>query len=345
MSNRAAFVVAFLIRSIYGGAQIVAKIAFNEGMSTSVFVFYRHATALLFLVPIAFVLERKTAPPLSFKVSLKLFAHAFYGISGAINISCLGLKYASATASSAILNLLPVVAFFLALLLGVEFLNLKRFYGIAKVSGVLFCIAGVIVLAFYQGPQLKSLNHHRLFHHISTTHHGVAAHPTTSWVLGIFLTTLSTSCWALWTVLQGPMLEAYPSKLLNTTLQIIFATIQSFFIALAVERDFSRWKLGPDACLVAVLYTGIVVSGVGYYMQVWVIDKSGPVFLAMTMPITLLVTIALSSFLLGESVSLGSVIGGMIMVGGLYCVLCAKRSEQIAANKQQMAAPVQAAQV
>ncbi|XP_014753486.1 WAT1-related protein At5g64700 isoform X2 [Brachypodium distachyon] len=255
MSNRAAFVVAFLIRSIYGGAQIVAKLAFNEGMSTSVFVFYRHATALLFLVPIAFVLERKTAPPLSFKVSLKLFAHAFYGISGAINISCLGLKYASATASSAILNLLPVVAFFLALLLGVEFLNLKRFYGIAKVSGVLFCIAGVIVLAFYQGPQLKSLNHHRLFHHISTTHHGVAAHPTTSWVLGIFLTTLSTSCWALWTVLQGPMLEAYPSKLLNTTLQIIFATIQSFFIALAVERDFSRWKLGPDACLVAVLYT------------------------------------------------------------------------------------------
>ncbi|KQK08240.1 WAT1-related protein At5g64700 isoform X4 [Brachypodium distachyon] len=306
MSNRAAFVVAFLIRSIYGGAQIVAKLAFNEGMSTSVFVFYRHATALLFLVPIAFVLERKTAPPLSFKVSLKLFAHAFYGV---------------------------------------EFLNLKRFYGIAKVSGVLFCIAGVIVLAFYQGPQLKSLNHHRLFHHISTTHHGVAAHPTTSWVLGIFLTTLSTSCWALWTVLQGPMLEAYPSKLLNTTLQIIFATIQSFFIALAVERDFSRWKLGPDACLVAVLYTGIVVSGVGYYMQVWVIDKSGPVFLAMTMPITLLVTIALSSFLLGESVSLGSVTGGMIMVGGLYCVLCAKRSEQIAANKQQMAAPVQAAQV
>lgn len=344
MSNRAAFVVAFLIRSIYGGAQIVAKVAFNEGMSTSVFVFYRHATAILFLVPIAFVLERKTAPPLSYKVCLKLFAHAFYGISGAINIYCLGLKYASATASSAIFNLLPVVAFFLALLLGMEFLNLKRFHGIAKVSGIVFCIAGVIVLAFYQGPELKPPNHYRLFHHLSSTH-DVAAHSKTSWVLGIFLTTLSTSSWALWTVLQGPMLEAYPSKLLNTTLQMIFATIQSFFIALAVERDFSRWKLGLDAGLVAVLYSGILLSGVGYYMQVWVIDKSGPVFLAMTMPITLLVTIALSSFLLGESVSLGSVTSGVIMVGGLYCVLWAKRSEQIAASKQKLAAPVQAAQV
>jgi hypothetical protein len=49
---------------------------------------------------------------------------------------------------------------------------------------------------------------------------------------------------------------------------------------------------------------GILVSGIGYYMQVWVIDKSGPVFLAMTMPITLLVTIVLSSFL-GEAVTLG----------------------------------------
>jgi hypothetical protein len=49
---------------------------------------------------------------------------------------------------------------------------------------------------------------------------------------------------------------------------------------------------------------GILVSGVAYYMQVWVIEKSGPVFLAMTMPITLLVTIILSLFL-GEAVTLG----------------------------------------
>jgi len=49
---------------------------------------------------------------------------------------------------------------------------------------------------------------------------------------------------------------------------------------------------------------GILVSGVAYYRQVWVIDKSGPVFLAMTMPITLLVTIILTLFL-GEAVTLG----------------------------------------
>ncbi|RCV25778.1 hypothetical protein SEVIR_5G195400v4 [Setaria viridis] len=344
MGNRAAFVVAFLLRAIYGGMQIVTKNAFNEGMSTTVFVFYRHLIAILFLVPVAFVLERKTAPPLSFKVSLKLFVHALYGISGAINIYGLGLSYASATASSAIFNLLPAVAFFLAVLLGMETLNMKKFHGIAKVCGILFSLAGVVVLAFYQGPEMKSFNHHHLFHHISNFHGEATAHPRRTWILGIFLTTLSTTSWALWTVLQGPMLEAYPSKLLNTTLQMIFATIQSFFIALVAERDFAKWRLGLDARLIAVVYSGILVSGVAYYMQVWVIDKSGPVFLAMTMPITLLVTIILSLFL-GEAVTLGSILGGVIMVGGLYSVLWAKRSEHVVVRKQHMAAPVEAAQV
>ncbi|XP_039847864.1 WAT1-related protein At5g64700-like isoform X1 [Panicum virgatum] len=345
MGNRTAFVVAFLLRAIYGGMQIVTKNAFNEGMSTTVFVFYRHLVAILFLVPVAFVLERKTAPPLSFKVSLKLFVHALYGISGAINIYGLGLSYASATSSSAIFNLLPAVAFFLAVLLRMETLNLKRFHGIAKICGILFSLAGVIVLAFYQGPEMKSFNHHHLFHHVSNFHGGVTAHPRRTWILGIFLTTLSTTSWALWTVLQGPMLEAYPSKLLNTTLQMIFATIQCFFITLAAERDFAKWRLGLDARLIAVVYSGILVSGVAYYMQVWVIDKSGPVFLAMTMPITLLVTIILSLFL-GEAITLGSsILGGVIMVGGLYSVLWAKRSEHVDVRKQQMAAPAEAAEV
>ncbi|EAZ12266.1 hypothetical protein OsJ_02154 [Oryza sativa Japonica Group] len=349
MGNREVLVVAFFIRSIYGGVQIVTKIAFNRGMSTTVFVFYRHAIAILFLVPVAFVVERKTAPPLSYKILLKLFVHALYGIAGSVNIYGLGLSYSSATSSSAISNLLPVLAFFLAVLMGMESLNLKRIHGIAKVFGVLFSIVGVIILAFYQGPELKSLN----LQHLSSRNvvpTGSTAYTTKAWTSGIFLTVLSTTSWALWTVLQivlpqGLMLEVYPSKLLNTTIQMVFATIQCFFIALAVERDFSRWKLGLDAGLIAVIYSGALVSGLAYYMQVWVIDKSGPVFLAMTMPITLIVTIVLSSFVLGEAVTLGSIISGVVMVGGLYCVLWAKKAEQAIASKEEATLPVQATQV
>jgi drug/metabolite transporter (DMT)-like permease len=70
------------------------------------------------------------------------------------------------------------------------------------------------------------------------------------------------------------------------------------------------WKVEHDQCDAGMSQTsehmiqGILVSGVAYYMQVWVIEKSGPIFLAMTMPITLLVTIILSLFL-GEAITLG----------------------------------------
>lgn len=82
-----------------------------------------------------------------------------------------------------------------------ETLNLKRFHGIAKAAGVLFSTAGVTVLAFYQGPAFRSFIHHSAFFHHNVHHAGIA-HPKSVWILGIFLTTLSTASWALWTVLQ-----------------------------------------------------------------------------------------------------------------------------------------------
>jgi len=51
---------------------------------------------------------------------------------------------------------------------------------------------------------------------------------------------------------QGHLFGEYPSKLLNTTLQIAFATVQSFLMAFLIERDFSRWKLSLDVGHVAV---------------------------------------------------------------------------------------------
>jgi hypothetical protein len=163
-----------------------------------------------------------------------------------------------------------------------ETLKLRSTHGMAKASGILLCIGGVIVLALYQGPELKSLNHHQLLSHHAVAH----AHNNKNWALGIFLMTTSVVIWSLWTVQQvtdeiyvcvpefllpslgwyvlmllrdvchqGPLLLEYPSKLLNTTLQCVFASVQSFVIALVLERDFSRWKLAGGVSLASVLFT------------------------------------------------------------------------------------------
>jgi drug/metabolite transporter (DMT)-like permease len=54
-----------------------------------------------------------------------------------------------------------------------------------------------------------------------------------------------------------------------------------------------------------ILLQGVVVTALSYYMQMWTIAKRGPVFLAMSMPLTFIFTIIMSSFILGDAVSLG----------------------------------------
>ena len=53
MGNGTVYATVLLIRLIYAGMHILTKASFNEGMSTTVFVFYRHAVAAIFLLPFA----------------------------------------------------------------------------------------------------------------------------------------------------------------------------------------------------------------------------------------------------------------------------------------------------
>lgn len=53
---------------------------------------------------------------------------------------------------------------------------------------------------------------------------------------------------------QAHVLKSYPSKLMFTSLQCASSAIQSFVIAIAVERDIPQWKLGWNMRLLAVVY-------------------------------------------------------------------------------------------
>nr|TKW24745.1 hypothetical protein SEVIR_3G069900v2 [Setaria viridis] len=76
-----------------------------------------------------------------------------------------------------------------------------------------------------------------------------------------------------------------------------------------------------------IVLQGFVVTGVSYYLQAWCMEMKGPVFLAMWNPLCFVFTIFCSSFFLGEIVHLGSIVGGALLVGGLYSVLWAKSRE------------------
>ncbi|VAH29435.1 unnamed protein product [Triticum turgidum subsp. durum] len=199
-----AYGAVVLIRVMYSGMHIMSKIALDQGMNPFVFVFYRHTTAALVLIPIAFALERQKTKPVTLKIAGKMFVHALYGVTACGVLFNLGLNYASATSSSALYNVQPVVTFILAVIIGMESMKLKKLHGNLKVAGILCCVAGVTVLAFYEGPMFRSFNHHRLFQHgSSNSSSGSGTYSKNQWVFGIFLMTLSNILAGLWTVLQG----------------------------------------------------------------------------------------------------------------------------------------------
>ncbi|WJX40799.1 hypothetical protein P8452_28236 [Trifolium repens] len=288
MEGKKPYVVVFVIQTIYAAYFLLSKAAFDHGMNNFIFVFYRQAVATIFLIPFAFIFEWKFAPPLSFRIFCKFFLLSFCGITLSLNIYGVGLIYTSPTLAAATANCLPVITFFLALILGVESLKIKTGAGIAK------------------------LLPHVALHHI---------------------------LWGLWMVLQAFVLKDYPSKLIFTTIQCFLSSIQSLVIALAIERDIEQWKLGWNITLLAVAYCGIIVTGVSYYLMTWVIEKKGPVFLAMSTPLALIITIFSSIILLGDIISLGSVLGGLLLVVGLSSVLWGKNREQSPKASQDLEQP------
>ncbi|TVU11195.1 hypothetical protein EJB05_44765, partial [Eragrostis curvula] len=288
--------IAIVVQLIITGMSVVSKAAFNEGMSTFVFVFYRQAAGSVIMLPLALLLHRKNVRSVPFSWMLKLFFCALVGNTLSLSLYNVSLKFTSATVASASNNSMPVITFCFALLMRMEVVNLRSAAGIAKLTGAGFCLAGVLFIAFYSGPTLSPVSHHRAFAgHASSGH---ANHPSKAiWIEGTFLMVLANMSWAISIVWQAALLEKCPNKMLVATGLSLFSAAQSFVVAVAAERDFSRWRLQPDVSLLAVLYS--------------------------------VTTIVLPSllFMLAKIVHLGSIVGGMLLVCGLYSVLWAKSKE------------------
>ncbi|RLM87523.1 WAT1-related protein [Panicum miliaceum] len=314
-ASKKAYIIAIVVQVILTGMSVMSKAAINSGMSTFIFVFYRQAAGSILMLPLALLLQRNT-------LSLSL-----YHVS---------LKFTSATVAAAAGNSMPVVTFCLALLLRIEVVKLRSASGIAKLTGVALCLAGVFAIAFYSGPALSPVNHHRAFAAHTSGSGRTNASSKTTWIEGTFLMLLANVAWSLSIVWQAALLKELPNRMLVATALCVFSTVQSFVVAVAAERNFSRWQLRPDISLLAIVYAGFVVAGVSYYLQAWCMEMKGPVFFAVWTPLCFVLTIFCSSFFLGEIVHLGSVVGGALLVGGLYGVLWGKNKESQAGSCSQM---------
>ncbi|KAK8600826.1 hypothetical protein V6N13_059428 [Hibiscus sabdariffa] len=306
----------------YAGMYIISLVSFKHGMSNFILTTYRHLVATIVIAPFAFVLERKIRPRMTLPIFLRI---VLLGILEPVldqNLYYLGMKYTTATYSSAFVNMLPAVTFILAMIFRIEKINLNKIRSLAKIIGTAITVAGAMVMTLYKGPIVDFIKSGGGEHHGTTTE-AADKH----WVTGTIMLLGSILSWASYFILQSFTLNKYPAELSLTAWICFVGMIEDGIVALIMVRDLSAWKVGWDSRLLAAAYSGIVCSGIAYYVQGVVIRERGPVFLTSFSPLCMIITAALGTIVLAEKVHLGSILGAIIIVSGLYSVVWGKSKD------------------
>ncbi|XVF64308.1 hypothetical protein PTKIN_Ptkin09bG0158500 [Pterospermum kingtungense] len=325
VENHKPYIAMLFIQFVYAGMALFSKAAIAKGMNPCVFVVYRQAFATVALAPFAFFLESKQSS-LSYSVLIKIFLVSLCGLTLSLNLYYVAINYTTATFAAATTNTIPVLTFIIAVCLRMESISIRQLPGMAKVFGSVISLSGALVFAFVKGPPIGFMNWYPETQK-QTSNFIVKSYSTGEWIKGSLIMISANTAWSLWLVLQGRIVKQYPAKIRLTALQCFFSCIQSTFWAIAAERNPSAWKLGWDVHLLSVAYCGVIVTGITYWLQVWTIEKKGPVFTAIFTPLALVITAIFSAFLWKETLHWGSVGGVVLLVGGLYSVLWGKKRE------------------
>ncbi|XP_059630768.1 WAT1-related protein At4g08300-like isoform X1 [Cornus florida] len=320
----------------YAGMYILTMVSFKHGISNYVFVVYRHVVASIVIAPFAFLFERKIRPKLTPSVFLKVVALGFLEPVIDQDFYFLGMKKTSASFASAIVNVLPALTFILAIIFRLERVNLKQKHSVAKVIGTSITLTGATVMTLYKGPILDILgNSQGRNHHNTTTSTSADQH----WATGTIMVLASTCGWSGFFILQSITLKQYPAPLTLTTLVCLMGILEAGVVALVMEHDIGAWALGWDSRLLAVVYSGVVCSGIAYYVQGMVNKERGPVFVTAFSPLCMIITAVLGVIVLAEQVHLGSLIGAIVIVSGLYIVVWGKSKDYLISKGDQKGMP------
>ncbi|GLT82701.1 hypothetical protein SLE2022_010590 [Rubroshorea leprosula] len=307
----------------YGGNHVIMKIALNMGVSKLVFPFYRNIIALLALAPSAYFLEKESRPKLTLYFLIQFFVLGLIGITLNQGFYIFGLYYTSPTLASATENSVPALTFIMATLLGMEQVPLTRKDGIAKVVGTIVSVAGALVITLYKGPTIYTSN--QTSNESLLLSFGDAEGKY--WTIGCICLIAHALCWSCWIVLQVPLLKKYPARFSFVSYSCFFAVIQFGAIAAWIDRDSQAWKISSASEVLIILYSGLVASAMVFAIQVYVVDRGGPLFFSMYLPLQTLIAAVMATVILGEEFYLGGIIGGVLLIAGLYLVVLGKNEE------------------
>ncbi|XWS39207.1 hypothetical protein CRYUN_Cryun18bG0030400 [Craigia yunnanensis] len=300
---------------------IFTEACFNHGMNPQVHITYRHIVAGIVMFPFAYFHERKTRPKLTFSFFLEIFVLSILGVSLTLNMYFASLRYTSPTFHAAVVNTIASLTFIIAVLLRLEEVNLRSPRGIAKVLGTVVSLVGVTTMTLYKGPAIKNLWHPLVHIQGKSANHE-------NWLKGSILFVASCITWSIWYIMQAFTLKRYPAPLSLTTWMSFIGAAQSAVFTVILEHKPAAWTIGFNIDFWATVYAGVVCSGLIIFIQLWCTEEKGPVFVTMFNPLSTILVAVLAYFVLGEKLYTGSILGGVIVIVGLYLLLWGKDRDQ-----------------
>ncbi|XVF60364.1 hypothetical protein PTKIN_Ptkin08bG0039300 [Pterospermum kingtungense] len=304
---------------------ILYKAASTKGLSYYVFIAYIYALGTFIFLPLAYLFNRKTVlPPSKFPLISRI---CLLGLIGYLGLVCSykGIELGSPTLASAISNLTPVFTFILAVLFRMEKVAFRSASTQAKIIGTIVSISGAFVIIFYKGPKVISSptgtsSSVSLQRHLGSSQ--------SNWIIGGLLEIAAYLLFSFWYIIQAQVMKIYPEEIVVSFFYNLSVTLISLLACLLAEPNLSSWRLPSSVAVVAVLYSGVLGSSFSSAVHTWGVRLKGPVFVAIFRPTSIVIAVVMSAIFLGEAMYLGSVIGAVILITGLYAVLWGKAKEE-----------------
>nr|XP_043612026.1 WAT1-related protein At2g39510-like [Erigeron canadensis] len=320
------FALMILLQTSYAVNGLIGKSALNKGLNHYTFSVYRNLFAALFFGPFAFFLERKVRPKMTVSIFLKIMLLGLLEPVIDQNLFYGGMKFTTATFATAMCNIVPAVTFVMAWIFRLEKVKIKSLHSQGKIIGTLVTVGGAMIMTLVTGPaiQFPWTNHHNLHHQSS-----VNTVSNQDQIKGSLMITAGCFSWASFVIVQAVALKSYPAELSLTALVCLMGSLEGSVLTLVAEKaNASIWSLNWDVKLFAALYSGIVCSGCAYYVSGLVMQERGPVFVTAFNPLGMVIIAIMGSCILFEKLNLGSVVGAVVIVVGLYLVIWGKSKDQ-----------------
>ncbi|KAJ0257850.1 EamA domain-containing protein [Hirschfeldia incana] len=309
-----AIITMLVIQVIFAGMYILFKLTVGDGTNLRVLVAYRLSFATISMLPLALIFQRDKRPEFTWRLLFLAFLSGMLGAAIPNFLYLPGLALTSATFATAASILGPLITLVLSVGFRIETLRLGTNEGRAKLVGTLLGAGGALVFVFYKGVEI----------HIWSTHVDLLKNSYAGQSSGQATENHHISIPG---VLMAKIGDQLGGSYWNVSLMNAMGSLVCMIVALCSERNWKQWRLGWNISLLATVYSGVVVSGMVIPLVAWCIKTKGPLYVTVFSPIRLVIVALAGSFALEEPLHLGSIIGAMIMVGGVYLVIWCKMKE------------------